>query len=177
MASADEYRQQLKAQDLDRMEISDSTLDEAQKTLADVRNSQKQLRHIKSLINLDMKTIRADYRQKMSTAASTSSTVVSLFGKRKLAGSLRAEEKRRLAGQRDRVLEPHQAVKLMIDECCFRWTLSRYSWRPSSRRQRPAFNPNLTRPPSRAEMGACLCFAAWRRDRKPCLRLRSSAEC
>jgi len=63
-----------------------------------------------------MKAIRAEYRQRTSTAAATSSTIVSLLGKRKLAGQMRADEKRRLIAERDRRLTPYDTVKLQVDD-------------------------------------------------------------
>ena len=44
-----------------------------------------------------------------------SSAIASLFGKRKLAGQMRADEKRRLNAERDRKLSPYEDLKLTID--------------------------------------------------------------
>jgi len=96
--------------------ISPSSLAEVKSILAQLRNTQKQLRQIKRRINQDMKAIRAEYRQRTSTAAATSSTIVSLLGKRKLAGQMRADEKRRLIAERDRKLAPYDTVKLQVDD-------------------------------------------------------------
>ncbi len=115
MASAQEYRRQIKNLGLERLEIQASSSTEAKEVLRKLRALQKELRQIKKNINLDMKGIRAVYQQRMSTAAATSSTVVSLFGKRKLAGQLRADEKRRLRMERDRKLQPYESIKLAID--------------------------------------------------------------
>jgi len=71
---------------------------------------------MKRNVNLEMKTIRSAYRERMSTAASTSAGIVTLFGKRKLAGQLRADEKRRLSRERDKALRPYENVKLTIDD-------------------------------------------------------------
>ena len=96
--------------------ISPSSLAEAKTVLAQLRNTQKQLRQIKRCINQDMKAIRAEYRQRTSTAAATSSAIVSLLGERKLAGQMRADEKRRLNAERDRKLAPYDNLKLAIDD-------------------------------------------------------------
>ena len=96
--------------------ISPSSLAEVKSILAQLRNTQSQLRQIKRCINQDMKAIRAEYRQRTSTAAATSSTIVSLLGKRKLAGQMRADEKRRLIAERDRRLTPYDTVKLQVDD-------------------------------------------------------------
>ncbi len=116
MASPDEYLRQIKELGLERMEITVSSIVEAKDTLKRIRGIQAELRQIKRKTNLDMKTIRAEYRQKMSTAALTSSAIVGLLGKRKLAGQMRADEKRRLRMQRDRTLQPYESIKLTIDD-------------------------------------------------------------
>ena len=41
---------------------------------------------------------------------------MSAFGKRRLAGQLRASEKRRLKAQRDQILSPYESVKFRIDD-------------------------------------------------------------
>ena len=115
MTTPKEYRRQLSELGLDHMEIFVSSLAEAKAALAKVRSLQKQLRQIKRNINLDMKAIRAEYRRRASTAAAGSSAIASLFGKRKLAGQMRADEKRRLNAERDRKLSPYEDLKLTID--------------------------------------------------------------
>jgi hypothetical protein len=116
MTSAEQYRHQISALGLDEMRLQASSLAEAQAALDNVRSLRKQLLQIKRNINLDMKTIRAEYQQRSSSAAAGSSAVMSLLGKRKLAGSLRADEKRRLSVERDRKLAPYDNVKLTIDD-------------------------------------------------------------
>jgi rubrerythrin len=116
VASPEEYRRQIKDLGLERMEIKASSIAEAIDALKRTRGLQKELRQIKRNIDLDMKTIRADYGQRMSTAASASSAIVTLFGKRKLAGQLRADEKRHLRLERDRTLQPYESIKLTVDD-------------------------------------------------------------
>ena len=129
MASAKEYARQVQEcarqiqssvspfqERIKNIGISPSSLVEAKTVLAQLRDTQRQLRQIKRCINQDMKAIRVEYRQRTSTAAATSSTIVSLLGKRKLAGQMRADEKRRLIAERDRKLAPYDTVKLEIDD-------------------------------------------------------------
>jgi rubrerythrin len=129
MASAQEYARQVEEcarqiqssalnfqERIKHIGISPSSLAEVKTILAQLRNTQRQLRQIKRCINQDMKAIRAEYRQRTSTAAATSSTIVSLLGKRKLAGQMRADEKRRLIAERDRKLAPYDTVKLQVDD-------------------------------------------------------------
>jgi len=116
MLTPEEYYSQIKELGLDHLERHVSSPVEAKATLTKLRSLQKQLRQIKRNINLNMKAIRAEYRERASTAAAMSSTVVSLLGKRKLAGQMRADEKRRLSAERDRRLESYDRLKLMIDE-------------------------------------------------------------
>jgi rubrerythrin len=96
--------------------ISPSSLAEAKTVLAQLRNTQKQLRQIKRNINLDMKAIRAEYRQKSPDAAAFSSAFLTGLGKRKAAGKRRADAKRRLQAERDRKLAPYDSIKLAIDD-------------------------------------------------------------
>ena len=116
MTSPEEYRRQIKELGFDRMEIRASSLAEAKAALTKVRSLQKQLRQIKRNINLDMKAIRAEYRQKSSDAAAFSSAFLTGVGKRKAAGKRRADAKRRLQAERDRKLAPYDNLKLMIDD-------------------------------------------------------------
>lgn len=89
---------------------------EAKACLTEFRNKQKKLRQVKRNIVADMKKIRAEYREKSSTAAAGSSTLVGIFGAKKLAGSLRANEKRRLIVERDRKLKSYEKLKFRIDD-------------------------------------------------------------
>ena len=117
MALPDEYMSQISELGLrEDMVIEAHTVPEAKSALREIRNLQRQLRQTKRNVNLDMKAIRAHYRQRMSTAASTSSAFVGILGKRKLAGQLRADEKRRLRMERERKLTPYDQVKYVIDD-------------------------------------------------------------
>jgi len=115
MTSPKEYQHQIKSLGLEDLKIRVTTVAEAKEAQRQIRDLQRKLRQIKKSINIDMKAIRVEYNQRISTAASTSSALVSLFGKRKLAGQLRADEKRRLRMERDRALQPYDALKLQID--------------------------------------------------------------
>ncbi|MCO6452603.1 MAG: zinc ribbon domain-containing protein [Caldilineales bacterium] len=116
MASAQEYRQQLSELGLDDMEIRVSNAVEAKDTLVKIQQLQKDLRQIKRNINLDVKLINAAYREKSAGAAANTSAVLSIFGKRKMAGQLRANEKRRLANERGSIIGQYEGVKLSIDD-------------------------------------------------------------
>jgi rubrerythrin len=62
-----------------------------------------------------MKVIRAEYKQKSSDVAASGGIGWELLGKRKLAGTWRANKKRKLAGERDEVLAPYEALNFAID--------------------------------------------------------------
>jgi hypothetical protein len=116
MTLPEEYMDEISGLGLrEDMLIEAHTIPEAKSAVRDIRNLERQLRQIKRNVNLDMKAIRAHYRQRMSTAAATSSAFVGLLGKRKLAGQLRADEKRRLRTERDRRLAPYDQVKYVVD--------------------------------------------------------------
>jgi len=118
VASAKQYGQQIKNLGLELMEIKVSSLSE-----------------MKRNVNLEMKTIRSAYRERMSTAASTSAGIVTLFGKRKLAGQLRADEKRRLSRERDKALRPYENVKLTIDDLLVQMDSAKTKLEPNVVRQ------------------------------------------
>jgi hypothetical protein len=116
MMDSQGYRRQINALglgELKKVKISNQT--DAKEVLRQVRNFQKSLRQIKREINLEMKNIRANYREKTSTAGEGLSTVSMLFGKKKLAGSIRASAKRSMASERDQILAPYEKLKLDID--------------------------------------------------------------
>lgn len=129
MQSAQEYAQQVQVyiqqiqanvlpfqERINRVGVNTSSLNEAKIVLNQLRSIQKQLRQIKRNINLDMKTIRAEYRQKASTAASFSAAILRGAGKRKKAGQVQADAKRRLIAERDIKLAPYDRIKLQIDD-------------------------------------------------------------
>jgi len=119
VATPKDYHRQISDLGLDKLTISASSAAEAKASMTPVRSLQQQLRQIKRYIDQDMKTIRAEYRDKSSTAASSSSSLLSAFGKRKLAGQVRADAKRRLSAQRDQQLKPYENLKLTIDDVLF----------------------------------------------------------
>ena len=110
MASEEEYRQQVSDLGVDRMKIEASSLAEGKAAIANVRRLQKELRHIKRNINLEMKTIRAGYKPMIAEAGTSGWT--GLLG----GGKLRASAKRRARAMRDSKLAPYDQVKLMIDD-------------------------------------------------------------
>jgi hypothetical protein len=116
MKSPQQYFNEIKENGLAHMEISASSIPEARKAHKEVIAAQKQLRKIKREINTDMKAIRDHYRQQSANAASGSSAVLEIMGKRKTAGKVRAEAKRQLRRDRDRKLEPYDNVKQTIDD-------------------------------------------------------------
>lgn len=116
MASPEEYRQLLSDLGLDCIEIKANTLAEGIRALSTVHNIQTQLGQIKSEINSDMKTVRAEYRLRISSAASTSPGLMKDSGKTKPTGRMRANEKERLRRRRDGILQPYENMKTSIDD-------------------------------------------------------------
>ena len=76
---------------------------------------QRNLRQLKKSIGLDIKTIRLEYKDKIANAGSTLGGVFSLFGKRRIGGSIRADAKRGMIKERDSVIFPYEDLKLVID--------------------------------------------------------------
>jgi hypothetical protein len=113
MRSPSEYEEMIMAFE---METQINTAEEAKATLKMVRGNQKELRHIKKLINLDMKEIRANYAQEIESAGSGGSAVFSIFGNKRTASSYRASAKRGKRADRDGELDPYTILKVLIDD-------------------------------------------------------------
>lgn len=119
MPQAKEYRKRLeKLGLLDKggVELKASSVVDAKSALADIKRLQLELRNIKRELNLDIKSIRAEYQQQMPNAGGAVSTWLTIFGKRKAAGSARATAKRQVASQRDSELREYEAVKQTVDD-------------------------------------------------------------
>ncbi|HUW08227.1 MAG TPA: hypothetical protein VM537_00780 [Anaerolineae bacterium] len=106
MTSADEYRRQISALGVDSLETQPSSRADAKATLAHVRSARKELRQIKRNINLDMRAIKAEYRQRLPKAAADSPA----------AETLPAAERKRLVAERAQKLGRYGEVKLTVDE-------------------------------------------------------------
>ena len=112
MRSAQDYQRQLHNYDLN---VSIGSVSEAKAMIKQLSQAQKELRLVKKEIAQDVKMIRSEYSQRMAGAAVVSSGVLTLFGQRKAAGSVRAGEKRRLKSEQDARIQPYQNVSLAID--------------------------------------------------------------
>lgn len=89
---------------------------DAQNLLKEIRNMQKGVRQIKKEINLEIKTIRQEYKGKSSTAGSGSALVMGLLGQKGVARSIKASAKRGVAHERDRIIAPYEELKMKIDD-------------------------------------------------------------
>ena len=117
--SAKEYRKRIEQLGLlgkGGVELKVNTVTDAKQALLQVKQLQVELRNIKRELNLEMKSIRSSYQQKMPDAGSGASTVFTLFGKRKVASNIRASAKRAVAADRDHALHDYETVKLTIDD-------------------------------------------------------------
>ncbi len=96
------------------VQASGSGVDDAKTLLATVRQNQKQLRQIKKEINLDMKVVRAEYKQLWSEAKDRRSWWQQAFlGK---SATERARVRRETTRERDEKLQPYGQLKIDIDE-------------------------------------------------------------
>jgi hypothetical protein len=116
VASPDEYRAQISALGLDKASLSASTAAEAKQALLKCRRFQGELRLIKKAVSLEMKVIRAASASEAASAGSLTAGAFSLFGKRGIAGRIRADAKRSVRASRDRELQPYENLKLMVDD-------------------------------------------------------------
>jgi len=118
MSSPNEYQRKLAALGLaggGGLQFQASSVAEAKQLLPTIRQLQAELRAIKKEINLDIKTIRLQYQQQRSGAGSGAAAIFTLFGKRKVAGSIRADAKRQLSAQQDKEIASYEQVKATID--------------------------------------------------------------
>ena len=114
MPSAKDYENQIHS--LVAGDLGASNVEEAKACITRIRTIQRDLRQIKKAINLEIKGIRAEYRDRIANAGSGTAAVFSLFGKRGAAGSIRADAKRAMAAERDAAIEPYETEKFRIDD-------------------------------------------------------------
>jgi len=87
------------------LEVRAETIPEARLAIKKLRLRKKQLRQRKKVVNLEVKEIRARYRDKLSGRTG-----------RGFIGAIRKASKQTARAQRDKELEPLQAEKLKIDD-------------------------------------------------------------
>jgi len=116
MIELSEYIEQINKFDIEKnLNKTISSIKEAKEIQKLCLEYQRSLRQIKKSIVLDIKTIRLEYKDKIAGAGSTLGGVFSLFGKRRLGGSIRADAKRGMTKERDSVISPYEELKLVID--------------------------------------------------------------
>lgn len=75
----------------------------------------KEIRGIKKELTHQVKLIRADYKGSMAKVASDNHLLSGLIFGRSMPGKIRADNKRNLAIQRDRVIAPYEELKIAAD--------------------------------------------------------------
>lgn len=90
--------------------------DEAKAVKKEIVLIQKRLRQLKSEINLDIKTVRADYQAQAQKTQSRGTLLGILTGKRRFASRLGAIDRQRAADNRNDTIAPYEAVKGLIDQ-------------------------------------------------------------
>ena len=88
-----------------RLQVKAETISEARLAIKKLRLRKKELRQRKKIINLEMKEMRARYRDKLSGRTG-----------RGFLGTIRKASKQAARAERDKKLEPLQAEKLKIDD-------------------------------------------------------------
>lgn len=92
------------------------TVEQAKAMLPRFTLQQKQLRQLKREIGQDTRVIRAQYKERAANVQpSSGASLLGLFGKRGASRTSVADERRRLARERDAQLVGYDNVKLMID--------------------------------------------------------------
>ncbi|GAA4884625.1 hypothetical protein [Ferrimonas pelagia] len=120
MKSAQDFLNQLQDEGLTTFSMKVDTPEDAKLAKKKIILNQKRLRQIKKEVNEVQKSIRADYAIQSQTAGSGGSTVLSIFGKKKLAGSWRAAAKTDLRAERDSLLQPYTSLKEIINEILYK---------------------------------------------------------
>ena len=117
MTSPESFANQIDSLDIENnLHRTVSSSAEAKTLKQDCVAYQKQLRQIKKSIGLEIKGIRAEYRDKIANAGSLVGGAFSLFGKRGMGGNIRADAKRVMTRERDDVIGPYDHLKLLIDD-------------------------------------------------------------
>ena len=122
MTSPEEYLSRLQEMGVDDITIAINTLDEARSTLTYLNALRKQLLQVKREVNADMKTIRAEYAQKLSTAGTGSEAFGQLMGTFGVKGakgrgkSSRAYARQNVRDKQAKALKPYEDIKLFIDD-------------------------------------------------------------
>ena len=116
MKSSSEILEYMENEGLTKFTLEVNSVDEIKLAKKKIILHQKKLRQVKREVNDIQKIIRAAYSQKNQSAGTGGSTILSVFGKRKLAGSWRAAAKSDLRAERDSLLQPYNALKSMSDE-------------------------------------------------------------
>jgi hypothetical protein len=122
MKSAESYLDQvetilgIKLEEGETFQWDYETTAEAERALADMRDTQEKLEQLRRELNADMKAIRDDYRDKMANAAAGSSAAMSILGRKQKAGQMKADAKRQLRGKRNEELAPYNDVKGRLDQ-------------------------------------------------------------
>lgn len=99
------------------IEYDVTTVAEAKNSIRRFTLQQKQLRQVKREIGQDTKSIRAQYKAVADKAQpSGGATLMGLFGKRGMMKSSVADQRRKLARERDATLSPYTNVSLVIDD-------------------------------------------------------------
>jgi hypothetical protein len=114
--SIQKYLDQVRELDIEGRSLEASSVEEAKLRIKEIRLLQRQLRHIKKLINADMKTIRAQFAEKKANTGEGWMVVGTLFGQRGAGRSARASAKRQVTAERNRVLAPYEKLKHLIDD-------------------------------------------------------------
>ena len=116
MRPPEEYLQQLEDMGLTNATFRADSITEARAVITRVRQMEQELRQIKRDINLDVKQIRHTYADKAANAGQGTAGLFTLFGKRKMAGSIRADAKRSVNRERDAMIAAYERVKLTVDD-------------------------------------------------------------
>lgn len=95
------------------LEFEFNTPNEAKQVLTVIRMKQKQLQQVKKMLGMEIKAIQQSYRNEIAKVQPNA--LLSLFGGKGKARSLAADQKRRIAGDRDRAISPYENLKLTIN--------------------------------------------------------------
>lgn len=112
-----EYLERLEKLNLEKYDsVKLTSLSEAKQMLAKIKTDEDMLRQTKREINLELKTIRNEYRNKIADAGTGGAAMFSLFGKRKAGSSYKASQKRAVQNERDKMIAPYEKIKTVIDQ-------------------------------------------------------------
>jgi len=125
MTTPAQYQHQLSQLRLEDIRVDGVTPAEARESLNQLLDLEKHAQEIERAVNLDIQVLRSHYQGRQASAVAGNSSRVIVSNKRRVGGSMRAEEIERLTAEWDSKLNPLEEIKKEIQELLAKSEVSR----------------------------------------------------